>query len=363
MYVENLKTYHIRNLQDSDLEFSRSVNFFSGLNGQGKTNIIESLSILSSGKSFRTSKLKEIVSWGEGEASLHARIIDERSNFIESSLGVIVRDGQRETYLNGDKVPLVDYVGKLLCVTFSPTDIEIVKGSPAIRRRFIDRHSVDLYPALLKSIISYNNALKSKQAILKTRRASIRDIEPWNRVLSVEAAQIVKSRSAFIAELEGCAMSVYESFAETDGELSVSLKRSFSEEKEERIFEFLMSKISNEIGAATAIYGPHRDDLEISISGNNSRLYASQGQSKSIVLALKLAAIEMLEKNRKTCPVVLLDDVDSELDKERFELLIKFILSSTRQVFITGTRPYLDSFEVPESPKIFKVSGGVITPN
>lgn len=336
MFVRTLKLYNFRNLEDRELEFSPGLNVIFGRNGQGKTNIIETLNILSSTKSFRASKTRELIRWGEKEASIHAEISEAAGDL---RLGALLTGQGKEFLMNGKRTGAVEFVGTLLCVAFSPSDIEIIKGGPLIRRRFLDRHTVDLQPAILRYLLHYNAALKNKLSLLKSRSPSGQQLDSWDRVLSDAAAQIMRSRDEFVSKLRIAADGYYQRFAEIDGHVHLELKPTIrvGEISSPAIYNFLREKRSEEIDQRTALYGPHRDDLQITVEGRSSRLYASQGQSKSLAIALKLAVIDLLQSYRGESPVILLDDVDSELDSERLRQLYRVILEGRRQVFITGT--------------------------
>ena len=357
MFVQTLTTYQLRNLDSQKLVLSSGLNIITGRNGQGKTNIVEALNLLSLGKSFRTSKLSELIAWGKDEASVFAEVVLAES---EVRLGVILRKGSRETLVNDDKTPLVQFVGRLLCVTFSPTDIEVIKGAPQERRRFLDKHLVDLHPGILKNLVSYATALKNKNALLKSGCTDRTKFQPWNRVLAREAALIGATRREFVSRLNEESSRIYSQFAESDGELTTRLKEDIPEGDEARIIEVLESEVAREIGMRSSLRGIHKDDLIISIEGKQTRHYASQGQSKSSILALKLGVIELLEKRKGERPVVLLDDVDSELDRVRTSALYGQILKDGRQVFITGTEVGNHIRERFSSFREYEVRGGIV---
>jgi DNA replication and repair protein RecF len=337
MHIEWLKLYNFRNLTDGTFRFSPGLNLICGQNGQGKTNLIEAINLLSAGRSFRTQTVAEVVRWGEREGSVFALI---KGALTDVELGVAVTSSGREAFVNGDKVSsLADFVGRLLCVTFSPTDLAIVKGAPQVRRKFLDRHLVDLEPTLMGFLLDYSRALKSKSAVLKRGDADATALEPWNVILARAAAPIMRARQTVLRALEERADEYYRTIARHDGRVTLSLETGFAgdDPSVDDIFAQLTAVAGRELRYKAAILGPHRDDFAIAIDGHDARAFASQGQSRSIVLALKLGVIGLLETQRHESPIVLLDDVDSELDQSRCDALFELVYQTKRQVFVTGT--------------------------
>ncbi|MGI6524589.1 MAG: DNA replication/repair protein RecF [Bdellovibrionota bacterium] len=338
MYVEKLKLYNFRNFEDFSATFSNNVNFIIGDNAQGKTNLIEAINVISTTKSFRTSQIKDLITWNKHEMSvfltLHGNLVDQDLCFSVSKKG-------RQAYVNGEKCAATDFISRLCCVAFSPTDLTLIKGSPEERRKFIDRHIVDIWGYLIKDMLEYNRALKSKNAILKTPHPTPAMISVWNEIMARTAVNIINARRTFLLRLEKNANLVHALFGANDGRLSLRLKTNFgSDDKEvtqEEILKKLNDNISRELALQTSLIGPHRDDVIIKLNEHDAKAFASQGQTRSVVLSLKLGVIALLESERKDPPVLLLDDVDSELDEKRREAFFDFILSSPRQVFITGT--------------------------
>ncbi len=339
------------------------MNIIYGLNGHGKTNIIEAIHFISSARSFRTSAQSDLVSWGTESCSAFGRVVDPLGDI---EIGIVINNRRKEPYLNGDRVnALSEYVGRLICLTFTPFDLELIKGAPVERRQFMDKHIVDLKPRFIKSLISYNKALKSKNALLQDHRVNVKDLESWNAVLAGHGVEIVNERVNFIRELERAANTVHARFAPSDGPLKLRLKSKYIEGESEAIdqqglFNLIQASVHSDIQTRSSRIGPHKDDLEISYNQHATRNFASQGQSRSIVLSLKLAALELIEKERGTAPIVLLDDVDSELDSERASAFFGSALSGSRQVFITGTNPEMSRHFRARPHSIFEVNRGQI---
>lgn len=336
MFVKSLRLFNFRNNEDSSLSFSEGLNIFFGNNGQGKTNIVEALGLLSATKSFRTSKTKELIKWGREEASAFAVVQD---SIGENELGVTIQRNQKSFFVNGNQVQAVDFVGKLVAITFSPSDIEMIKGGPSERRRFMDRHLIDVYPNLLSNYMRYNRALKNKQSLLKMERIEGKQLDMWDSIMAENLAPILSARDTFLVDLGEELLDCYSRFAQDDGEVSIEIDSSIPENfrTKEKIRDFIVENRNSEISQRSSLIGVHRDDLKISLRERSSRLYASQGQSKSLAIALKLSVLSLLEKKHLERPVVILDDVDSELDSTRCSKLYEFVMNKERQVFITGT--------------------------
>jgi len=338
VHLEWLKLYQYRNLADTKASFSPHVNFIFGRNGQGKTNLVEAIALLSAARSFRTQSMAEVVRWGEQSASVFAALSGKLG---DEEVGLAIEAGQRRAFLNGSPVrSMAEFVGRLVSVSFSPTDLAIIKGAPQGRRRFVDRHLIDLEPRLMGEVLEYSRALRNKAALLKQGQAGPGELEPWNALLARSGAAIIAARRRLLAMLEAKSEPLYRTIAAGEGSVQLTLETNVEEgagESVEGLYSQLMRAAPREAKRRAPLIGPHRDDVRIDLSGHDSRAFASQGQSRSLVLALKLATIELIEEHRGESPVVLLDDVDSELDQTRSNALFELVYSAPRQVFVTGT--------------------------
>jgi DNA replication and repair protein RecF len=365
MHIKTLRLFQFRNLRDSQYSFDSGVQCIVGENGQGKTNLVEAISLLSLTRSFRTSAADDLIRWGETSCSVFATCLIRGE---ERELGISISDGQRKTFIDGKEADSVtSLVGNLLCVTFSPTDISLVKGSPQGRRRFLDRHVVDLEPSLVKQYLSYQRALKSKQAALKQGTASTQALEVWNEILIPAATQILNGRLTLVRDIEQRLMNISERLFGDPKAISLRLcgnsgalirearGEPLTVNEVARIFAEAQDK---ELQQQRALVGPHRDDLGINLFGKDTRAFASQGQSRSIVLALKLALIELFETQRGDTPIVLLDDVDSELDRIRRQAIFGAIFDKPRQIFITATEFRLPAELSTKVSQVLELAGG-----
>lgn len=364
MYIKSLTTYQFRNLLDQTISCCRGVNLIRGRNAQGKTNLIEAIGLLSLLKSFRTRRTEELISWGKEAAAVFADVED---NGYTTRLGVSLSAQGRRALINENPTSNVrDFLGKLITVTFSPRDLALVKAGPQERRRFIDKHLVDLSTSYLDDLLSYQRALKSKNILLKEGQTSDRALDAWDQVLAPLIARILKQRREFIEELKVLAQETYLTFSQEDGEVDVELDVQRGnvgrvEYDPAEIIQILGLCRKKELLYRAAMFGPHLDDLKITFSGHPARQFASQGQARCLVLALTIAVITLIEKKLTTAPVVLLDDVDSELDRSRSEAFFNILLQQERQVFITGTeRAFTSSLVKEKTVQSLLIEKGVL---
>ena len=362
MYIKSLSTYNFRNLEDQSIFLCPSVNFIIGRNGQGKTNFIESISLLSRGKSFRTNKNKEFIKIGAKEASIFSSVFEKDNEF---SLGISLIEEGKEYFYNQDKVSsLKEYIGRLISITFSPDDLDLIKGGPQARRNFIDKHILDIKAGYLDLLFDYQRALKNKNRIIKTSAVIYKkEITPWNLILCESGSKIMKERAQFINLISPLADKYYKMFTEQEEKISLTMKNTklnYSEIGEENFYQALESNYEKEISLKSSTVGVHRDEIEIKLSSRDSRIFASQGETRSLVLALKLAVLDIIEAEKNTRPVLLLDDVDSELDAFRRNALMDIVFSKDRQIIITGTQ--LGEFKQKNSLKfqVFRVCNGQV---
>ena len=264
--------------------------YITGLNGNGKTNIVESLYLLSGSRSFRTNSSSELIRWGEKECSIFGTITSRHGT---EELGMVFTTGGREVFSNGAPLPSVtEAIGRLQVVAFSPSDLALVKGPPAGRRRFIDRHMVDLDPPFIKVLMGYQRALASKSAVLKQPGCTPNHLRAWNEVLAPACWKIVDNRRKFLESLSDKSAGFHHLYAPTDGELLLSLESDFFEKgevmPESEILERLEGAAHREIAIRSASLGAQRDDVKVALGGVDARAFASQGQTRSAVLSMKI---------------------------------------------------------------------------
>lgn len=358
MMIRYLKLENFRNYQEEIINFSSGTNVFWGQNGQGKTNILEAVYYLLSGKSYRVNKETELIRWGENYFRLEGHfLISQRKIAIES----IYRDKRKAVKVN--KVPcrrLSDYLGTVNVIFFVPDDLVMIKGGPAERRRFLDWHIAQMRPGYVNLLNSYNKTMAQKNALLKSNISTekkMSQLELWNEQIFSLGEQIIKKRYEFTQNIKIIANEIYKSLSSDQEKMELDYLASGKKVLDEILLNYahqLKVKMSLEIERQMVLVGPHRDDLEILLKDKKARLFASQGQQRSLVLSLKLAEMEIIKKERGEYPLLLLDDVLSELDEFRRKYLIDFIHNSAIQTLITTA---LGESKV-ESESLYRVEKG-----
>lgn len=363
MHIEELSLRHFRNIQQQTLALVPGTVVLRGQNAQGKTNVLEALYVAATGKSFRQAPPREMVQHDAAAARLDARFVRQG---VRHDVQVDFAHGRRHVRIDGrglrQRTKLLEVVN---VVAFFPDDLRIVKGSPEERRRFLDRTIANHRPDFVDATLAYNKALKSRNALLRSERA------PDAQLLSIYDEQLIQHGDT----LNRCRQDVLTSlqpyvdhvFSEVMGEtaaLHVSLdsgihKETTNTEKFKETFEEALSSrraIDRMRGNTTV--GPHRADLVMSLSERPARSYGSQGQQRAIVLALKLAEVQHLSAVLGTAPILLLDDVSSELDRRRTEILFKLVSKLKSQIWVstTGSAP----LPLPENVQLFDVHAGEV---
>ena len=347
MRILALQALSFRNLEQVTLEAHPRFNVVWGDNGQGKTNLLEAIYLVGTLRSFRASKSEELVGFGAQEARVRARVDkDEMTRVLE----VRVSPGQKTARVDGKGTRASDYFGGMNVVLFQPDDLRLPRGAPGGRRRFVDRAIFGERPRYLQEAQAYEKILRSRNAVLRQPGPPAPDLlEVYDEQLAKAAVPIVEQRRAMVAALAPRAAEVFARLTRTGRELRMEYRASLVErgatsiEGNREIEDAMRTQLAADRrkdharGATSA--GPHTDDLELFLDDRDAQKYASQGQLRAIVLALKIAEIEYLGERLGDPPILLLDDVSSELDATRNAQLFEFLDSRPGQVFITTTDP------------------------
>ena len=338
-----------RNIERANIEFEDGVNILCGENAQGKTNLLEAISFASIGKSFRTSHDEEMIRFGAESCEIS---LDFTDSVRSQNITVRMMAGKRK-HIEQNKVKVgkvSDIVGVFRTVLFCPEHLSLIKEGPGERRNYLDIALSQLYPVYIKSLQRYNQILKQRNQLIRdaesNRRGFDETVEFWSLQLAHEAAVIARYRYRYLlgaaGHIESC---FYEMMGEKEKPQAIYCGSSKQdpeeyediERTEKRYTELLMSHHDREIGAGSTLWGIHKDDIEILLNGKPARQYASQGQQRSLALAMKLAEGEMCASICGERPVFLFDDVFSELDAGRRGYLSGKI--KDRQVIITTCEP------------------------
>ena len=344
MRIINLTLKDFRNYNELDIDFEEAFNIIYGNNAQGKTNIIESIFLCASGRSHRTSKDFELL---RNEADyFKVRLLLEKEGIQEEIEITYNKQERKKIRINEITLRKIgDLMGHLNAVIFSPEDLLIIKQGPAERRRFIDITLSQLKPAYFYDLQQYARILYQRNTLLKSimmRKENEATLEVWDRHLVRTGLKIMKARNEFVLKLDTLAKLRHEKLTNREENLSLQYLPSFehltnSSDKglEEEFIRQIESNRMKEIKKGSSMFGPHRDDIDIILNGESTKIYGSQGQQRTSVLSMKLAEIDLMKQESGDYPVLLLDDVLSELDDKRKEQLLDSI--NGMQTFITCT--------------------------
>jgi len=349
MLLAAIEATNFRNLSGR-IEWGPRLNIIYGNNGQGKTNWLEAIYLLARSKSFRTQRLPETIRFGEDLAIVRGTVV--AGNDLQRELQVSLHDNSKTIFLNSKRETLARYLTQLQVFSFTAADLDVVRGMPEARRRFLDRGISSLKPAYLKTISDYNKVIKQKNRVLQLANENelgpdkVEDLlAPWNEQLVRLGVLIHQAREEYVAGLNTALerqlferrdiTTRYVSSLENKGDLTnyESLLRSRIE-----------LRLSAEVAAGHALIGPHRDDLEIHLDGREIRVYGSSGQQRSALLLLDLAAISLYNLASNDHPVFIIDDVDAELDEGRIRHLLEYLENRTQTFITTSKRSHVQEF-------------------
>lgn len=359
--IATLVVRAVRNLARVDLQAGPRFNVVAGDNGQGKTNLLEAVYVLATSKSFRSSKPGELIAFGAASASVRGVVL-EAGDAREQMIGL--SPGLRNARLDGKRPPsLVAYAVRTPAVVFHSGELALSTGSGGERRRLLDRLGLYLDPGATDELASYTRALRERQRALDTRGVGAGDLDQWEELIVKHGLTVMASRREAAGRLARAAVVAFDQIALPGGELDVSYRPSAPQEAAVYAATLRANRWLDARRRAAKV-GPHRDELFLGLGGRPVRGIASQGQHRAVVLALKSAEIEVIADARGVMPLLLLDDVSSELDRARTAALFASLQRQQGQVFLTTTRPELiDTGTVANGGDRvdFRVSGGVVT--
>ncbi|MGX7031944.1 DNA replication/repair protein RecF [Pediococcus argentinicus] len=368
MYLKTLQLHNFRNYSELEVQFGPGINVLLGENAQGKTNLLESIYFLALTRSHRTSNDHDLINWKAKEALVKGEVQKDLSATpLEISL---TSKGKKAKVNHIEQSKLSSYIGQLNVILFAPEDLSIVKGAPAVRRRFIDMEFGQMSPKYLYNLAQYRAVLKQRNLYLKQLQMKQKADEVFLDVLSdqlaAHGAEIIFQRIAFLEKLEKWSQGVHHEIAQGKEELTfqyVSPLTSKQVDSVETIYaalqELFQKQRSKEIQQGRTLVGPHLDDVQFRVNGKNVSTFGSQGQQRTTALSVKLAEIDLMKEETGEYPILLLDDVLSELDDSRQTHLLTAIQNKV-QTFITTTSLSGVAQQLINEPNVFNIQHGIL---
>ncbi|MBI5974973.1 DNA replication/repair protein RecF [Staphylococcus canis] len=369
MKLKTLQLENYRNYESITLQCHPDVNILIGENAQGKTNLLESIYMLALAKSHRTTNDRELIRFDAEYAKIEGEL-----NFRHGLMPLtmfITKKGKKVKVNHLEQSRLTQYIGHLNVVLFAPEDLNIVKGSPQVRRRFIDMELGQISNLYLNDLSQYQRILKQRNHYLKqlqlNKTKDTTMLEVLNQQFALYAIKVTKRRAQFIKELEQLAMPIHQGITNDNEQLTLkylpSLKLEEGTDDEEvlvrDVVALLDEYLTREIERGVSLHGPHRDDLSFQVNHMDAHTYGSQGQQRTTALSIKLAEIELMHQEVGEYPILLLDDVLSELDDSRQTHLLSTIQHKV-QTFVTTTSVDGIDHEIMKNAKIYRISSGNI---
>lgn len=361
MWISSITLNNFRNYNHCQTDFSPDLNIFLGKNAQGKTNILEAIYFLSLTRSHRTRQDKELIHFQEKQLTVSGTVAKQSG---EIPLEVTLTQKGRVTKVNHLKQnKLSDYIGNMTVVLFAPEDLQLIKGSPALRRKFMDIDLGQIKPLYLSDLAQYNHVLKQRNSYLKSVDNIDKDfLAVLDQQLSYYGSRVMKHRLEFIMTIQHYAQEHQYSLSSQTENLKINYLPSFTfsdtDQLENLFLQALQKQHQRDIFKKNTSIGPHRDDIDFFINDINAS-FCSQGQHRSLILSLKMAEIDIIKEGTGESPILLLDDVMSELDNTRQLKLLENIQKNVQTFVTTTSLEHLH--HLPSNLKIFTVTKGKLT--
>lgn len=362
LYVKSVNLINFRNYENIKIDLSPKLNLFLGNNAQGKTNLLESIYIAAIGKSYRVSRDRDLINFKKEKAYIGVEAETSRGNrFIEFKFQ---RDAKKIVRINKLELNrLSELSGNINVVIFAPEDLNLVKSGPSERRAFLDTEISQIKPRYRYNIAKYSKIIFQRNKLLKNKKRLIADqLDPWDIQLADVGSEIMLERVEFVEKLSGISRDIHKKITDGKEILDIEYMPSFPIEKiskseiEKTYYGYLSSNRNRDIEKGSTEYGPHKDDIEIELNGVSCRTFGSQGQQRTSALSLKLAEVELIKEEVGDYPILLLDDVLSELDSDRRKYLISTFKKVQTIITSTDDVDMLDN----ESKQVFRIDDGGI---
>jgi len=364
MILKSLKLIDFRNYDNLEINFSPEMNFITGNNGSGKTNILESISIISNLKSFRNIHDNNIIRWNKNAYYCSGEVTDSEYCKFEVGYSIQNNNPKKKIKIDTNEIKKVsDYYGKLITVCFIPTDINIINGAPETRRRYFDSVISKIYPDYIDELNKYREICFSRNLLLKKikeNRGDVKLLEVWNKLFSEKAFSIIQKRKMFINEYNKLFMKNYLHISNEDKSPSVIYSATLRSDSCDGILSEINSNIKIDLKRGNTVFGPHRDDYIINNSDGVAFVnYASQGQKRTSSICLKFSEVEIIKRIKKKKCIILVDDIFSELDENRRNSMIN-LLQNEGQIIFTMVNDFYNKNILLKS-KLFSVDKGIVS--
>lgn len=358
MKIQHASLQNFRNYEQLHIELGPHVNVFQGENAQGKTNILEAIYYCAFGRSHRTNKIRDLIKWEKDLARIQVHIERER---LDKTIHVsFLSDGKKSITINKVRLTKIgELLGVLNVVMFSPEDLKIVKDAPSLRRRFLDMEISQLDKRYYQALVAYNKVLGERNQLLKHRKVDANMLDIYDTHLSESAAYILKQRKNYLELMNAHGQPIHQEITTGKEEIQFVYKHSYDGGSGKvSLKTALETHRSKDMERRTTSVGIHRDDFIIRINGNDAKDFGSQGQQRTAVLTMKFASLEIIKKLSGDYPVLLLDDVLSELDLSRKKFILKSIENIQTVITCTGVENVEDY--LTGSYRLFTVTNGTV---
>lgn len=360
MILTGIRLENFRNIAAADLRPSRQLTLLYGLNGQGKTNLLEAIYLLGTGRPFRTARVPDLIRQGTQKAAINGQV---QTSGVASEITLELEGKNRRIAVDGKTIHRPAQLhGKLVSVVFSPDDTAMVKQGPESRRRYLDRSLYCSNVGFLRDYHDYYRTLKQRNSLL--RGGSTNGLEVWTEQLVDTGIRLMQHRAAYLDRLQQLFQEHYRRISGGRETVELTYSPDLDAKTDNLRYHFtdrLEQCCASDIRHGVTGRGPHRDDLTFLIDGNALKNFGSQGQQRSFVLALKLAELDHLQQSLGEPPVMLLDDIVSELDSERLHNLLRFLHQRKVQVLITTTTTVGIEPDMLQESSLYRIDAGTLT--
>lgn len=342
MYLLKLNLENFRNIEFAQLTFDGSSQFLIGANGQGKTNLLEAVGFISALRSFRTQEIKHLIQEGKPQARIYFKMLHDTDGEVDVTLTFSATAKSIE--VNREKMArLADFIGRFPTVVLSSEDIQLLRGAPQLRRRLLDLILSTLDKDYFLSLRRYHRALRERNTLLRQESIDLALLQSFDKSLFPEACALYQKRTAGVLKLNEILEETYQAISQRDEQPELLYKPNAIVPNVETVSELFLENRTRDALLKSTQRGPHRDDLAFRIQGKPARDFASEGQQRGLIVALRLAQLKLYQKQKKIKPLVLADDVLGELDPQRRAGFWKTVEPDC-QILATGTTmPQLDS--------------------